>query len=70
MNYVEMFLRDKQVPTELRFNVRRYLEYCLEVKMVETIEENELMGLLNDNLKSKIIVYLNGGMHYNVKVLN
>jgi hypothetical protein len=60
MNYVERFLREKNVPEPLRLKVRRYLEYNLEQKKIFKIEESELLQLLNENLRSKITVYLHG----------
>jgi hypothetical protein len=30
---------------------------------MERIEESDVMSLLNENLKSKLIVYLNGKIH-------
>lgn len=60
MNYVEQFLREKEIPIDLRQQVKRYLEYNWELKKLYKIEESQLLGLLNDNLRGKIIVYLNG----------
>jgi hypothetical protein len=39
MNYVEKFLREKNIPIDLRLSVRRYLEYNLELKRLYTIDE-------------------------------
>lgn len=60
MNYVEKFLREKDIPIQLRQQVKRYLEYNWELKKLYKIEETELLSLLNDNLRGKIIVYFNG----------
>jgi hypothetical protein len=60
MNYVEQFLREKDIPVQLRQQVKRYLEYNWELKKLYKIEETELLSLLNDNLRGKIIVYFNG----------
>lgn len=60
MNYVTKFLIAKQIPKELRDRIRRYLEYVWETKKQIKIEEKEVMAMLNENLREKITVYLNG----------
>jgi hypothetical protein len=70
MNYVEIFLREKKIPAPLRLNIRRYLEYNLEVKKICKIEESEVLSILNDNLKNKLTVYLHGRLLQNILVLN
>lgn len=40
------------------------------MKKLYKIEEEELLGLLNVNLKGKITVYLNGKIFQNIDVLN
>lgn len=40
--------------------IRRYLEYVWESKKVIKIDEREVMAMLNENLREKITVYLNG----------
>ena len=66
MNYVEQFLRQKNIPQPLRMKVRRYLEYNWNLKKLYKIEEQELLDLLNVNLRGKITVYLNGGIFQNM----
>lgn len=51
-------------------NVKRYLEYNYEMKKLYAIEENEVLSLLNINLRGKITVYLNGRILQNIHVLN
>lgn len=46
--------------------VRRYLEYNWNLKKLYKIEEQELLDLLNVNLRGKITVYLNGGIFQNM----
>lgn len=60
MNYVNIFMLKQQVPNELRMKIRRYLEYVWESKKVIKIDEREVMAMLNENLREKITVYLNG----------
>lgn len=60
MNYVNKFLVQKQIPFELRLRIRRYLEYMWEMKKQIKIDEKEVMAMLNESLREKITVYLNG----------
>eukprot|EP00347_Sterkiella_histriomuscorum_P008075 403346469 len=69
MIYVDKFLKQKQIPNQLRSQVKRYLEYNWELKKLYKIEEKELMDLLNDNLKGKITIYLNGQILQNIDIL-
>jgi hypothetical protein len=69
MNYVEKFLREKDIPVGLRQQVKRYLEYNWELKKLYKIEETELLSLLNENLRGKIIVYFNGKILKSIDVL-
>ena len=68
MNYVEKFLREKDIPISLRQQVKRYLEYNWELKKLYKIEETELLTLLNDNLRGKLIVYFNGKILQSIDV--
>jgi hypothetical protein len=49
--------------------VRRYLEYHYELKKIYKIDEKELLLMLNENLRNKIIVYLHGQLLQNISVL-
>eukprot|EP00347_Sterkiella_histriomuscorum_P015001 403358691 len=60
MNYVNKFLLTQQIPNELRLKIRRYLEYIWESKKEIKIDEKEVMAMLNESLREKITVYLNG----------
>jgi hypothetical protein len=48
------------MPVDLQTRIRRYLEYMWEAKKTIKIEEKEVMAMLNENLREKITVYLNG----------
>ncbi len=50
----------KQLPKELRTNVRRYLEYLWENKKEIKVDQEEVYVELNDNLREKITVCMNG----------
>jgi hypothetical protein len=67
MNYVNKEMISKQIPSELRMKIRRYLEYNYEQKKIVKIDEGEVFALLNENLKEKITVYLNGRILKNMK---
>ena len=60
MKYVNRFMKYKGLPEDLRIKVVRYLEYNWEQKKKIKIEEAEVYSLLNDNLRDKITVCLNG----------
>lgn len=45
------------------------MEYNWELKKLFKIEEKELNSLLNENLKGKITVYLNGQILQNIDIL-
>ena len=53
-------MKKKKLPIELRKKVTAYLRYNLEQKKYIKIEESSVMRLLNDDLKGKLTVYLNG----------
>lgn len=40
--------------------IRRYLEHVWESKKEIKIDEKEVMAMLNESLREKITVYLNG----------
>lgn len=60
----------KKIPKELRQQVKRYLDYNFEQKKDLKIEESEAMGFLNDDLRGKLTVYLNGKILKSVSVLS
>lgn len=64
------FLEGKEIPKELRNKIRRFLDYNFEMKKDIKIEEHEVMELLNDDLKGKITVYLNGKILKSVDVFS
>eukprot|EP00347_Sterkiella_histriomuscorum_P010994 403374152 len=70
MIYVDRFLTQKDIPVNLRLQVKRYLEYNLQLKKLYKIEEYDLLSLLNKNLRGKITVYFNGRILQNIDVLS
>jgi hypothetical protein len=60
MLYVNQFMISKEIPTELRVKIRRYLEYVFESMKEVKVEENEVAQLLNESLRDKINMHLRG----------
>lgn len=60
MNYVTQFMMTKGIPRDLRDKIHRFLEYNWELKKNIKIEEEELMDLLNNELKDQIRSHLTG----------
>eukprot|EP00347_Sterkiella_histriomuscorum_P021932 403332268 len=68
MKYVNKFMKQKGIPEDLRTKIVRYLEYNWEQKKKIKIEEREVYGLLNENLRDKITLYLNGKILRNIQI--
>ena len=66
MTYVNQFLVHKEIPKEIRMKVRHYLEYVWTSKKEIKIEEGEVMEILNENLRDKLTLYLNGRILKNI----
>lgn len=49
--------------------IRRYLEFVWESKKEIKIDEKEVMAMLNESLREKITVYLNGRILRGMKFL-
>lgn len=68
MTYVNQFLIHKEIPKDIRIKVRNYLEYVWTSKKEIKIEEQEVMEILNENLRDKLTLYLNGRILKDIKV--
>ena len=68
--YVNQFMRQKGIPNELQMKIIRYLEYNWEEKKTIKIEEKEVYALLNDNLRDKITVCINGRILQSLQVFD
>lgn len=68
MTYVNQFLIHKEIPKDIRMKVRNYLEYVWTSKKEIKIEEKEVMEILNENLRDKLTLYLNGRILKDIKV--
>ena len=58
--FVNRFLKNKGIPADLRNKIHSFLEYNWESKKVIKIEEEEVMGLLNRDLRQQIKSHLTG----------
>lgn len=70
MKYVNRFMKQKGIPDDLRTKIIRYLEYNWELKKQYKIEESEVYSMLNENLRDKITVYINGRILQNTQVFD
>ena len=68
MTYVNQFLIHKDIPKDIRMKVRNYLEYVWTSKKEIKIEEKDVMKILNENLRDKLTLYLNGRILKDIKV--
>jgi len=59
INKINRILTDKEVSESLRVKIRIFLEYKLECKMNFTLDEDEVLGLINHNLTDEIILEIN-----------
>ena len=60
MMYVNQFMVKKEMPSDLRMKIRRYLDYVFESKKEIKLDEQEVFKMLNENLNDKIQMYLRG----------
>lgn len=70
MKYVNRFLKQKEMPEDLRTKIVRYLEYNWELKKQYKIEESEVFSMLNTNLRDKITVQINGRILHRVIIFD
>lgn len=57
---VNDFMIHHKIPTEFRIKVRRYLNYVYDNKKQYKLEEEDVLDMLNDNLKVETTIHLNG----------
>lgn len=57
----------KGIPKDLRDRIHRYLDYNWELKKSIKIDEDELMELLNNDLRNQIKSHLTGRILLNVE---
>jgi hypothetical protein len=68
MSFTLRFLRERKIPSTLINKIRRYLEYNFELKRAQKIEELEVFDIINDDLRGRITVHLNGKILKSVAV--
>ena len=49
--HINQFLIQKQIPNDIRLKIMSFLDYLAEYKRKYKLEENEVLGMLNDTLK-------------------
>ena len=54
------FMIHNKLPTDFRIRVRRYLNYLYDNKKQYKLEEEDVLNMLNDNLKIDTTIHLNG----------
>ena len=54
------FMKQKNLPTDVRFRVRRYLDYIWERQASSKMEEDTIMNLLSEPLKEQIYTHTRG----------
>lgn len=54
------YMKLRDLPHDLRFRVRRYLDYIWETERKAFMEEKELLGLLSEPLREEIFVHTRG----------
>lgn len=60
MMYVNKFMAQKEMPADLKLKVRRYLDYVFESIKEIKVDDNQVLTLLNENLREKIVMHLRG----------
>ena len=54
------FMIHNKLPIEFQIKVRRYLDYLYDSKKEYKLEEEDVLQMLNDNLKVETTIHLNG----------
>ncbi|CAG9314472.1 unnamed protein product [Blepharisma stoltei] len=67
---INAYMKNKEIPGDLRFRVRRYLDYIWENKKHSIMGEIEILGLLSEPLKEEVYVHTRGEILYTCQVFN
>lgn len=62
------FMIHNKLPREFRSKVRMYLNYILDNKKEFKLEEEDVLKMLNENLRIEMIVHLNGKMLHSTAI--
>lgn len=54
------YMKERDLPNELRFRVRRYLDYIWETERKAFMDEKELLSLLSEPLREEIFNHTRG----------
>jgi CRP-like cAMP-binding protein len=54
------FMKHHNIPAELKFKVRRYMEYVWEISQTRLLQENDFLELLSDPLRNEIYYHSRG----------
>jgi hypothetical protein len=57
---VNRYMRKKELPQDLQFRVRRYLEYVWDNKKKNNLDEKEILSLLSEPLRDEIYAHIHG----------
>lgn len=57
---VNRYMRKKELPYDLQFRVRRYLEYVWENKKKNNLDEKQILKLLSEPLRDEIYIHIHG----------
>lgn len=57
---VNRYMRKKNLPYDLQFRVRKYLEYVWENKKKNNMDEKQILNLLSEPLKDEIYAFIHG----------
>jgi hypothetical protein len=68
--FVNQYLISKNIHKNVRIKVRRYLEHVLENKKELKTDEEEVLGMLNNNLREELQFYLNTQLLKNFIIIN
>ena len=62
MMQINDFMIHNHIPRDFRTKIRMYLTYLLDNKKEFKLEEEDVLDMLNENLRLEMIVHLNGKM--------
>lgn len=64
------YMKNKSVPSDLRFRVRRYLDYVYENQSQNNMGEVEILSLLSEPIKEEVYVHTRGQILYSCQAFN
>jgi len=59
---INKFLVNKEVDKNIQRKVKKYLDHKLEVRLDQKFEKEDVLNLINKNLKEEILLQLNGNL--------